>query len=157
MNRTDKMLQALVKCALADSVEEKKQAQLELQIAVHGFEKSRKDPDSILLELMLEIGVPDHMIGYPYVISAVKMLLEDPSMINRMTTSVYPGLAAQFNTKAPRVERSIRNVIERTWITGDLGAIDKYFGNIVNPEKGRPTCSEFIARLANIVRMEMQK
>lgn len=157
MNKTNKVLAALVRCEMAESPEELKDAREELRRAYRGYEECRKDPETMITELLMELSAPDQVVGYPYVIKAVLMLLEDPKLINNMTDKFYPAVADSFDTTGHRTERAIRHVVEVIWSRGDYETIDKYFGNMVNPDKGKPTNSEFLARLANIVRLEMKK
>ena len=70
---------------------------------------------------------------------------------------LYSQPAARFDTTAARVERAIRHLVEVTWSRGDLKVLERYFGNTVSPEKGKPTNGEFIARLANIVKLRMKE
>ena len=72
--------------------------------------------------------------------------------INGITFLLYPRLAATFNTTASRVERALRHLVEVTWARGDYEVLNRYFGNTISAEKGKPTNSEFLARLANVVR-----
>ena len=77
--------------------------------------------------------------------------------INGITFLLYPRLAATFNSTAARVERSIRHLVEVTWTRGDLTILDRYFGNTISPDKGKPTNGEFIARIANVVRERLRE
>lgn len=77
--------------------------------------------------------------------------------INNITFGLYPQIAAKFDTTASRVERGIRHLIEVTWIRADMDILCGYFGNTVSPDRGKPTNSEFIARIANVVRQRMRE
>ena len=94
------------------------------------------------------IGVQPHMRGWRYIVSAVEMAVEDEEVVHAMTKVLYPAVAAKHGTTAARVERNIRNAIETAWTYGDAKAQEAYFGNIVAPEKGKPTNAAFIAGLA---------
>jgi len=115
------------------------------------------DPEYLTRELLLELGAPDHLVGHPYVIRAVTMVVRDRSFIDNITFGLYPQLAAEFDTTATRAERAIRHLIEVTWARGDLSVLARYFGNTVNAEKGKPTNGEFLARMANVVKLRMQE
>ena len=88
-------------------------------------------------------------------LQAVLLVVENRTYIDSITFGLYPQLAAQFDTTAARVERAIRHLIEVTWTRGNLDTLNRYFGNIVRADKGKPTNGEFIARLANVVRQKM--
>jgi len=115
------------------------------------------DPEYLIRELLLELGVPEHLVGHPYVVEAVMLAIQDRSYIDNLTFRLYPQLAARFNTTVSRVERAIRNVIEITWTQGDWETLVRYFGNTVNAKKGKPTNGAFLARIANVVDLRMRK
>lgn len=102
--------------------------------------------------VLLDIGIPMHLIGYPYVKRAITIVAEDRERINDMTFGLYPALASEFNTTASRVERAIRHSIEVAFDRCNPDILYRYFGNSVSPFRGKPTNSEFIARLAAYVR-----
>ena len=108
-------------------------------------------------QFLLELGAPDHLVGHPYVVEAILMSLENRMYIDNITFGLYPQLAAKFDTTASRVERAIRHLIEVTWTRGDLDILNRYFGNTVSPDKGKPTNGEFIARMVNIVRQKIKE
>ena len=84
------------------------------------------------------------------------LTVSSPELIDRITGKLYPAVAQKFNTTPSRVERAIRHAIECAWARCDLGVISEYFGNTVSPTRCKPTNSEFIARLANIIRQKMK-
>lgn len=102
--------------------------------------------------VLLDIGIPMHLTGYPYVKRAIIIVAEDPERINRITYELYPELASEFSTSANRVERAIRHGIEIAFDRCDVDVLYRYFGNSISPIKGKPTNSEFIARIAAYVR-----
>nr|MBQ8244079.1 sporulation initiation factor Spo0A C-terminal domain-containing protein [Oscillospiraceae bacterium] len=116
-----------------------------------------RDPEDMVRQILLELGAPDHLLGHPYVVQAVLLVIHDQMYINNITFGLYPQLAARFDTTAARVERAIRHLVEVTWSRGDMDVLNDYFGNTVSPEKGKPTNGEFIARLANIVKQQMKE
>lgn len=131
------------------SMEEKKAALMRLR-------GNAEKPERELLQILLELGAPDHLAGHPYTVSAVLAVLEEPGLLRGMSTGLYPRLAAQFFTTPVRVERSIRHLTEVTWLRGDPAVIRDYFGSTVSAARGRPTNREFIARLANAVRQRFR-
>lgn len=106
--------------------------------------------------IMHEIGVPAHIKGYQYLRDAIMMVVKDLDVINSITKLLYPSIAKEYNTTPSRVERAIRHAIEVAWSRGQVEAIDALFGYTVNIGKGKPTNSEFIAMIADKLRLEMK-
>ena len=116
-----------------------------------------RDPEQEIRRILLELGSPDHLVGHPYVIRAIQLVMSDRLYINSITFGLYPQLAVEFDTTPARVERAIRHLIEVTWARGDLDILEKYFGNTVSASRGKPTNGEFIARIANVVKSRMRE
>lgn len=106
--------------------------------------------------IMHEIGVPAHIKGYQYLRDAIMMVVKDLDIINSITKQLYPSIAREYNTTPSRVERAIRHAIEVAWSRGQVDAIDSLFGYTVSVGKGKPTNSEFIAMVADKLRLEMK-
>ncbi len=106
--------------------------------------------------IMHEIGVPAHIKGYQYLRDAIMMVVKDLDIINSITKQLYPSIAREYNTTPSRVERAIRHAIEVAWSRGQIDAIDSLFGYTVSIGKGKPTNSEFIAMVADKLRLEMK-
>jgi two-component system response regulator (stage 0 sporulation protein A) len=106
--------------------------------------------------IMHEIGVPAHIKGYQYLRDAIMMVVKDLDVINSITKLLYPSIAKEYNTTPSRVERAIRHAIEVAWSRGQVEAIDALFGYTVNIGKGKPTNSEFIAMIADKLRLELK-
>ncbi len=106
--------------------------------------------------IMHEIGVPAHIKGYQYLRDAIMMVVKDLDVINSITKLLYPSIARDYNTTPSRVERAIRHAIEVAWSRGQVEAIDSLFGYTVSVGKGKPTNSEFIAMVADKLRLEMK-
>ncbi|MCI8304837.1 MAG: sporulation transcription factor Spo0A [Lawsonibacter sp.] len=104
-----------------------------------------------------EVGVPAHIKGYQYLRRAIIIAVEDMDVINAVTKVLYPEVAKSFGTTPSRVERAIRHAIEVAWDRGDLETLQKYFGYTVSNAKGKPTNSEFIAMIADRIRLERRK
>ena len=100
-----------------------------------------------------EIGVPAHIKGYHYLRDAIIMAVEDMDVLNAITKILYPTVAKKNQTTSSRVERAIRHAIEVAWTRGKLETIDEMFGYTVSSGKGKPTNSEFIALLADTIRL----
>lgn len=104
-----------------------------------------------------EIGVPAHIKGYQYLRDAIMMAVEDMSMLNSITKILYPTIAKNHQTTPSRVERAIRHAIEVAWSRGKMDTIDELFGYTVSVGKGKPTNSEFIALIADKIRLDYKK
>ena len=103
-----------------------------------------------------EIGVPAHIRGYHYMREAIMMAVNDMDVLNYITKELYPSIAKKCNTTSSRVERAIRHAIEVAWSRGKIDAIDNLFGYTINNNKGKPTNSEFIALIADRLRLELK-
>lgn len=101
-----------------------------------------------------EVGVPAHIKGYQYVREAIVIAVQDMDVINAVTKVLYPEVARRYNTTPSRVERAVRHAIEVAWDRGDLETLQHYFGYTVNSTKGKPTNSEFIAMIADRIRLQ---
>lgn len=100
-----------------------------------------------------EVGVPAHIKGYQYVREAIVIAVQDMDVINAVTKVLYPEVARRFATTPSRVERAVRHAIEVAWDRGDLETLQNYFGYTVSNTKGKPTNSEFIAMIADRIRL----
>lgn len=100
-----------------------------------------------------EIGVPAHIKGYQYIRDAIIMSIKDSEMINSITKILYPAIGKKYQTTPSRVERAIRHSIEVAWSRGNTDVIEEYFGYTVSDGKGKPTNSEFIALIADRMRL----
>ena len=101
-------------------------------------------------------AVPAHIRGYHYMREAIIMSVNDMDVLNYITKELYPSIAKKCNTTPSRVERAIRHAIEVAWNRGKVDAIDALFGYTINNHKGKPTNSEFIALIADRLRLEMK-
>lgn len=101
-----------------------------------------------------EIGVPAHIKGYLYLREAIMMSVEDTAVLSSITKILYPGIAKKFATTPSRVERAIRHAIEVAWSRGKMETLDGLFGYTINTGKGKPTNSEFIALIADKIRLQ---
>lgn len=117
---------------------------------------SPKNLEAEVTSIMHEIGVPAHIKGYQYLRDAIMMVVKDLDIINSITKQLYPTIAREYNTTPSRVERAIRHAIEVAWSRGQVDAIDSLFGYTVSIGKGKPTNSEFIAMVADKLRLELK-
>ncbi len=105
-------------------------------------------------DMIHEIGIPAHIKGYHYLRDAIIMVIEDMDILNAITKVLYPTVAKMHQTTSSRVERAIRHAIEVAWSRGKLDTLDDLFGYTVSNGKGKPTNSEFIALIADTIRLE---
>jgi len=112
--------------------------------------------DEKLAGLFLTIGIPAHIKGYQFLREAVKMVVENPDVINRITKELYPGIGKRFNTSASKVERAIRHAIEVAWSRGRVDTLNKAFGYKVATKEDKPTNGEFIAMIADKLALEQR-
>lgn len=110
--------------------------------------------ESRVTDMIHEIGIPAHIKGYHYLRDAIIMAVEDMDVLNAITKVLYPTVAKLHQTTASRVERAIRHAIEVAWSRGKLDTLDELFGYTVSNGKGKPTNSEFIALIADTIRLE---
>ena len=113
-----------------------------------------RDLEKDVTEMIHEIGVPAHIKGYQYLREAIMMSVEDNEMLSSITKVLYPSIAKKYQTTPSRVERAIRHAIEVAWSRGRMETLDALFGYTINTGKGKPTNSEFIALIADKIRLQ---
>ena len=150
----EQKVNAIMRYIVADSQGEKDKIMEEIKAMLETVSNKKRSEniEDVISEILVELGMPNNIMGYRYSIYAIKLAVENPDIIGSMTGALYPGVAEKFNTTASRAERAIRHGIENTWDRADLDIIEKYFGNTISIERGKPTGSEFISRISNIVR-----
>ena len=119
-------------------------------------EKKAIDTETMVTEIIHEIGIPAHIKGYQYLRHSIMLVIENLDVINSITKKLYPTVASDFNTTASRVERAIRHAIEVAWDRGDTEVLNSIFGYTVANSKGKPTNSEFIAMIADRLRLQIK-
>ena len=112
------------------------------------------DIEAQVTSIIHQIGVPAHIKGYQYLRSAILMTISDSNIINSVTKVLYPAVAKQYSTTTSRVERAIRHAIEVAWDRGDIDTLNSYFGYTIQNDRGKPTNSEFIAMIADNLRLK---
>lgn len=116
--------------------------------------KTEHNLERDVTDMIHEIGVPAHIKGYQYLREAIMMSVEEPDMLGSITKVLYPTIARKNQTTASRVERAIRHAIEVAWNRGRMETLDAMFGYTINTGKGKPTNSEFIALIADKIRLQ---
>ena len=112
------------------------------------------DMEAQVTKIIHQIGVPAHIKGYQYLRTAILMTIEDNDIINSVTKVLYPTVAKKYQTTTSRVERAIRHAIEVAWDRGDIDTLNSYFGYTIQNSRGKPTNSEFIAMIADNLRLK---
>ncbi len=118
--------------------------------------KEGESLEALVTNVIHEIGVPAHIKGYQYLREAIMMVVKDIDIINQITKQLYPEIARTYKTTPSRVERAIRHAIEVAWGRGDGDTVESIFGYTVSAAKGKPTNSEFIAMIADKLRLELK-
>lgn len=109
-----------------------------------------------ITEIMLDIGVPAHLKGYHYLRDAILLSGKDMEVVSSVTKLLYPTIAKRFKTTDQKVERAIRNAIEVSWLRGNSETFEKMFGYSAQMGRTRPTNSEYIARIADKIRLDVK-
>ena len=112
------------------------------------------DMEAQVTKIIHQIGIPAHIKGYQYLRTAILMTIEDTDIINSVTKILYPTVAKKYATTTSRVERAIRHAIEVAWDRGDVDTLNSYFGYTIQNSRGKPTNSEFIAMIADNLRLK---
>ena len=121
-----------------------------------GADSRSKDVETNITMHIQQLGVPAHIKGYQYIRDAITMVIDDMDAINSITKVLYPTVARHYNTTPSRVERAIRHAIEVAWDRGNPDVLNDLFGYTITSSKGKPTNSEFIAMIADKIRLEMK-
>lgn len=119
-------------------------------------QKTENELEIIVSDIMHQIGVPAHIKGYRYLRYAIIKSVENPEMMSSVTKVLYPSVAKEFSTTPSRVERAIRHAIEVAWDRGDVDVLSSYFGYTIQSSRGKPTNSEFIAMIADKLRLNLK-
>ena len=119
-------------------------------------EENSRTPDieTQVTKIIHQIGVPAHIKGYQYLRTAILLTVNDSDIINSVTKILYPSVAKKYQTTTSRVERAIRHAIEVAWDRGDVDTLNSYFGYTIQNNRGKPTNSEFIAMIADNLRLK---
>ena len=118
--------------------------------------KSQENLEALVTNVIHEVGVPAHIKGYQYLREAIMLVVNDIEVINQITKQLYPDIAQKYKTTPSRVERAIRHAIEVAWGRGRTETTESIFGYTVSASKGKPTNSEFIAMIADKLRLELK-
>lgn len=124
---------------------------------VNKSENRQSDLVVVITDILHRVGVPAHIKGYRYLREAIMLTVKDQSLFCSVTKTLYPQIAANFETTPARVERAIRHAIEIAWSRGDVETLNSFFGCTIQSSRGKPTNSEFIAMISDKLILEMKK
>ena len=119
-------------------------------------DNSKLNLEAKVTNIIHDVGVPAHIKGYQYLRDGILMAVNDVEVINQITKQLYPDLAKKYKTTPSRVERAIRHAIEVAWNRGQVESMENIFGYTINSNRGKPTNSEFIAMIADKLRLEIK-
>ena len=148
------MLKPCDMTALVERLEEIRGGESQRQPAIR--HSAQASIETMVTNIIHEIGVPAHIKGYQYLREAIIIAVNDMDVINAITKVLYPQVAKTFQTTPSRVERAIRHAIEVAWDRGDLDTLQRFFGYTVSNTKGKPTNSEFIALIADKLQLQLK-
>lgn len=114
------------------------------------------DLEARVTALIHDIGIPAHLKGHDFIRSAIMRVYEKPTLAHYLTSEIYPVIAEEYNTTASCVERNIRRAIEEAWVRGDLDYLKELFGNTTTTSRGKPSNGEFIALIADKLKLEIK-
>ena len=140
-------------CQVCDNVRHKEPTQVKTEPQKSPIPNMFDDLESQVTSIILEVGIPAHVKGYHYVRAAIILAVKSPESINAVTKIIYPTIAKQYGTSSSRVERAIRHAIEVAWDRGNVDTLTTIFGYSINSSRGKPTNSEFIAMIADRIRI----
>ena len=146
----------MLKPVLPQAVAERMNEIMEADRAAERRKGAEPDIETMVTNVIHEIGVPAHIKGYQYLREAIIIAVGDMEVINAITKVLYPQVAKTFSTTPSRVERAIRHAIEVAWDRGDLDTLQRFFGYTVSNTKGKPTNSEFIALIADRLQLQLR-
>lgn len=124
---------------------------------VNKAEYMEQNLENDVTQMLHEIGIPAHIKGYQYLRDAIIISVGDQEMLTSVTKILYPTIAKKHDTTPSRVERAIRHAIEVAWNRGEMDTINDLFGYTVSTGKGKPTNSEFIALIADKIRLDYKR
>ena len=129
---------------------------LNIKIVRDNILGTNKELQCHISTMLHDLGVPSHIKGYEYIREGIGLMYNKPSMLGAITKEMYPAIAVKYNTTSSRVERAIRHAIEVSWARGDYDLMEDIFGHSVDYDRAKPTNSEFIATIADKIRLEIK-
>ena len=154
MSALEKKVDALLLFCTADTRKARREYHVHLQQLAKLRSSSAYRIRQQIDKALSDLGIPDHLLGYDYLQTAIELSLEDPQIMYNVTYGLYPAVALRLHTDPAAVERGIRHAIECGWRRCNLEMQERYFGGKINPNRCKPTNREFIARITNLLRHE---
>lgn len=158
MSNLENKVNLLVSLFLAEDDESRASIKKALASEIKEVQSPMSTPKSVQAEaedLLLELGVPCHLIGNKCLVSALCLSVEKPDILDAITSELYPAVAKIHGSTSSRVERAIRHAIEVCWDRGDMDVFMKYFGNTISRYKGKPTNGEFLSQCTRRLRRRL--
>lgn len=157
MTTLEKKIDICLRWILSDDVGELADIKKEAYAALNDFScHSKDDVHSVIISLLKELGISQHLRGFDCIVYAIEMVLEDHDCLKNTCKVLYPSVAEKVGSTGARVERSIRHAIENGIDKGNVDTWYAVFGNSIHPDKGKPTNREFIASCANYVKKDIE-
>ena len=156
MEKLEKKIDLIARALLSRNASDRSEALSQLQELMSRRAETPTDPDNLIRAILLELGMPDHIKGHAYTVCALTALIEDPTLIDAVTGKLYPLVASIHGVTPVRVERAIRHAIEVCLTRVELDTMSAYFGSTISALRGKPTNSEFLARIANVARQRLR-
>ena len=150
MTELEMKIEALIRCVPED-VWEKAIADVR-----KGSDNEERSLDSVIRETLREIGMPSHLLGFKYTVSAVEKMYKNQNLARSVAKNVYTPIAEEYDNTPSGVERAIRNGIEVAWGRYGSEVRDEYFNSVIDPCKANPTSTEFLSGMVDIVRQKMR-
>lgn len=151
-------VKAIIDFELATTQQERSKAELKIRDLQSRTSNQAQTAEQILRRILFELGVPEHLVGYQYIIDAILMVVDEPKLINRLSgNGLYLWVGGKNGVSASKAERGIRFAVDRVFLNCDMDILYRYFGNTIHPARGKATNGEFIARMANVVREQMER
>ena len=151
-------VKALEALAMATTQQERSKAEQKIRDLQSRTSNPAQTAEQILKRILFELGVPENLVGYQYIIDAVLMVVDEPKLINRLSgNGLYLRVGRKNGANASKAERGIRFAVDRVFLNCDMDILYRYFGNTIEPDRGKATNGEFIARMANVVREQMKR
>ena len=157
MENLEKKINLIAQALLSRNGAERTEALTRLQELMSRRSTPGMDAESLVRGILLELGMPDHIKGHAYTVCALTALLQDPTLIDAVTGRLYPLVAQTYGVTPVRVERAIRHAIEVCLTRVELDTMAAYFGSTISAMRGKPTNSEFLARIANVARQRLKE
>lgn len=158
MSILEKKIDALLSFCAAETEDDRAEALANIREIIKSQplssqESAALNEDLAIRRALLELGIPDRLLGHKHLVTAIAIAISDPDSVRGITKKLYPRVAEAHNSTVPMIERTIRHAVEVAWDRGDQEILRKYFGSTADPMKGKSTNGEFIARVANIIRL----